>query len=98
LLQFCTIENISEIVQRLIIESNQHDEACDLVRAMLQIAVSQQANTDELIFHLLKATQKLKIGQVSKLLVRVNSTILSKAQNPEEWFKKLSAVTQSAVQ
>jgi hypothetical protein len=46
----------------------------------------------------LKATEKLKIGKVSKLFVRVNSTILFKAQNPDEWFKKLSEVTQSAVQ
>ena len=98
MLQFCSLENISEIVQHLVLGSNLHEEASDLVRAMLQIASSQEANTDKLLLNLLKATEKLKIGKVSKLFVRVNSTILFKAHNPDELFKKLSAVTQSAVQ
>jgi hypothetical protein len=93
MLQFCSLENISEIVQHLVLESNLHEEASDLVRAMLQIASSQEADTDKLLLNLLKATEKLKIGKVSKLFIRVNSTILFKAANPGEWFKKLSAVT-----
>jgi hypothetical protein len=35
---FCSIQNITEIVQRLILESNVKTRACDLVKAMLSIA------------------------------------------------------------